>query len=43
MPTIAQSDVEFGEVNKMLNVHFDEVTKWLAPRIPVDEDRMDTT
>jgi hypothetical protein len=42
-PTFAESDVEFGEVNKMLNVHFEEVTKWLTPRIPVDEDRMDTT
>jgi Arb2-like domain len=34
---------EFGEMNKLLNIHFEEVTTWLTSRIPVDEDRMDTS
>lgn len=42
-PAFAQSDIEFGEVNKLLNIHFEEITRWLAPKISVDEDRMDTT
>jgi hypothetical protein len=28
-------------MNKLLNIHFEEVTAWLGPRIPVDEERMD--
>lgn len=35
--------VEFGEMNKLLNIHFEEVTTWLTSKIPVDEDKMDTS
>jgi hypothetical protein len=34
---------EYGDINKLLNVHFDEVITWLTPKIPVDADMMDTT
>jgi hypothetical protein len=34
---------EYGEMNKLLNVHFEDVTSWLATKIPVDVERMDTS
>ena len=34
---------EYGEMNKLLNSHLDEVTTWLASRIPANEDKMDTS
>jgi hypothetical protein len=30
-------------MNKLLNVHFEEITAWLTPRIPVDAEKMDTS
>jgi hypothetical protein len=34
---------EYGEMNKLMNANFEEVTMWLASRLPVNEDVMDTT
>ena len=34
-------NLEYGEMNKLLNVHFEEITAWLTPRIPVDAEKMD--
>ena len=35
------TNLGYGEMNKLLNVHFEEVITWLTARIPVDEDKMD--
>jgi len=38
------SDIEFGDMNKLLNYHFEDVMTWLTSKIPVeDSDRMDTS
>lgn len=37
------TNLGYCEMNKLLNVHFEEVMTWLTARIPVDEDKMDTS
>jgi hypothetical protein len=32
--------IEYGEINKLMNLYFEEVTTWLGPRV-IEEDRMD--
>jgi len=39
----AHLTIGYGEMSKLMNSHYEEVRNWLEPRIPVDEDKMDTS